>query len=230
MRFKNRAEVLDIEGKRVGDVVGVAIDPKTHEITHVMVEKGFLFTKDRVIPIAMVKSASEEGVRLNVGADDLKSVPEYRLDHYVPVSDREGEEDYPSPALAPDFPPRAFWSPPPNMNWWSTANLFGYAPVLGQVAPPFVAHTHETAPEGTVVLDVDATVISKDGKKVGKVAQVLVDPSGERATHIVVSTSDANEAQKLIPTAWIQELLSENVVLSMDATFLEQLPDYVPGQ
>jgi sporulation protein YlmC with PRC-barrel domain len=46
MQFKENAEVFTSTGEKDGRIDRVVIDPNSNELTHLVVKKGFLFTKD----------------------------------------------------------------------------------------------------------------------------------------------------------------------------------------
>jgi uncharacterized protein YrrD len=89
MKFKEGASVYTAEGEQVGEIVRVVIDPRTNEVTHLVVEKGFLFVTDRVVPIALVDKATAERVVLREDVEDLESLPRFEQAHYVPVEELE---------------------------------------------------------------------------------------------------------------------------------------------
>ena len=64
MEFQANAKVVNPRGDTVGHVDRVVLDPRTKQITHIVVRKGTLFTTDRVLPVAMVADADAERVVL----------------------------------------------------------------------------------------------------------------------------------------------------------------------
>lgn len=52
MQFKQGTHVYTIDGKDVGAIDRVVLDPKTDEVTHVVVRRGWLFSEDKVVPIS----------------------------------------------------------------------------------------------------------------------------------------------------------------------------------
>jgi sporulation protein YlmC with PRC-barrel domain len=64
MQFKENAEVLTSSGEKVGRIDRVVIDPKSKELTHVVVKKGFLFTKDKVVSVDHVETTNEDRILL----------------------------------------------------------------------------------------------------------------------------------------------------------------------
>jgi uncharacterized protein YrrD len=96
------------------------------------------------------------------------------------------------------------------------------------VPPTFVEKKKENIPEGTLALEEGARVVSLDDKHVGNVEQVLTQSQTDRATHIVISAGLLFKHRKLIPSAWTLDITPEEVRLSVDSKFLEQLPEYQP--
>ena len=58
MYFKENAEVVTSEGDKIGQIDRLVMDPRSKELTHLVVKKGFLFTKDKVVPLDCVESAT----------------------------------------------------------------------------------------------------------------------------------------------------------------------------
>ncbi|MEJ2167972.1 MAG: PRC-barrel domain-containing protein, partial [Desulfobacterales bacterium] len=97
MQFKENAEVVTSEGDKIGHIVRVVMDPGSRELTHLVVKKGFLFTKDKVVPLDLVETATENRVALKGGPQDPDDFPDFEETHYVPIeetgtSDKRGSE------------------------------------------------------------------------------------------------------------------------------------------
>ena len=69
MQFKENAEVLTSTGDKIGRIDRVVIDPKSNEVTHLVVKKGILFTKDKVVPLEQVEAANGDEIILKAGSD-----------------------------------------------------------------------------------------------------------------------------------------------------------------
>jgi uncharacterized protein YrrD len=229
MQFAKGAAVLNAEGDRVGNIIGVAIDPRDKEVTHLLVQKGLLFTTDRVLPIDMVASASENEVRLRDDAVDLQELPEYQEEHYIPRSVVEAEDSYRrgSSDGTMGAAPGMYWYPPRDTSaWYGDHATVGHVLLPSNAQPPLVPHTTENIPEGTTALEKGAKVITSDGATAGSLDQIFVDPESGRATHIVVTKGLISKQRKAVPTWWISVVMTDEVHLSIDAEFLERLPDY----
>jgi sporulation protein YlmC with PRC-barrel domain len=67
------SDVMSRDGEKVGEVHSISVDPATGRPTRFVVRKGFLFTEDLELPLALVDSVGDDAVYLNVGKDDVKN-------------------------------------------------------------------------------------------------------------------------------------------------------------
>jgi uncharacterized protein YrrD len=220
MKLAQNARVETAGGQTVGHIDRVVLDPRTNEVTHLVVRKGLLFTEDKVVPIDLVARTAEERVVLRDDAGDLEQLPTFEETHYVPLSEYERSNVPPERVPAEGYLPPLYWYPPyPAVAW---------GPGGGMGGPAYVTRVEENIPEGTVALAEGAKVISADGQHVGNVEQVLTDPQADRATHFVVSQGLLFKTRKLVPTAWISDLARDEVRLAVGAQLLDELREYQP--
>ena len=217
MRFRRGADVVTYEGEKVGDVDRVVIDPKTEEVSHIIVEKGFLFTTDKVVPVSLIDTAEASKVTLREDAGDLEELPDFIQTHFVEAEEAV-EEDQEESGL--------YWFPPAGQTWWGTPGYMGYPRYFGYPEPPFVRGTTQQIPGDEIALNQGAPVISGDGEYVGDVEEVFTDPESDRVTHILVSKGLLLENEKRVPTTWIKEYKAHKVHLAVGAEVLDRLPDY----
>jgi uncharacterized protein YrrD len=216
MLYKRNATVTTSNGEDVGRVDRLVIDPKTKEVTHIVVRQGFLFTEDKVVPTSLIGSAAEDSVTLRPDAGDLEALPQFEETHYI----RLEEEDWrpASERYGPDYAPPIFWYPPP-----AGAAALAY-PLDGPNG--YVARTEQNIPEGTVALKQGAKVISAEGKEVGSVDEVLTDAQASRATDLVISQGMLIREKKRVPVNWISMVGEDEVHLAVVARTLDRLRPY----
>ena len=89
IEIKEGTSVFTSDGKEVGKINRFVLDPATNEVTHVVVQKGWLLPEDKVIPMAMIANATEERVVLNGKIDDLDQLPPFEETHYVELTDAD---------------------------------------------------------------------------------------------------------------------------------------------
>jgi uncharacterized protein YrrD len=213
MQFKSGAGVITVDGKRVGRIKRVIMTPRSQEVTGLVVERGFLFTVDRVLPLNWVAHTADNGdVILYEDKADFDGLPEYEEKLYIPRDEAE-------PGDQIDFAEAVYYYGSPRYG-------VGYAyPPEAALAPRYVTRTVENIPDGTVALDIGSDVISTDDQNVGHVEEVITSDSGA-ATHFLVAKGLFFQARKLIPTDWIARVEEKRVLLSVPARLLNRLPDY----
>jgi len=221
MFFAENAEVRTPEGQKVGRLDRVVVDPDSKKMTHLVVRKGFLFTKDKVVPLDEIESTSEERIVLKAQRDDPDDFPDFEEIHFVPVRD-DGTSSYEDRRPASKL---AWYYPVPSAAWWRLE--MGSYP--GFQRPPYVRRTDRNIPEGTIPLEEGAGVISKDGEHVGDVERVFTDQDEQRVTHLLISKGLISKSWKLIPSMWINTVSERQVRLSIDSLFVEHLPEH-PSQ
>lgn len=220
MQFKENAVVLTSSGQKVGRIDRVVIDPETKELTHFVVKKGFLLTKDKVIAIDDIESASEERVLLKEGRQDSDDFPDFEETHYVPVNDERTAAEHGSGGRNP----LAWYYPLPGGAWWRARNFTH----PGMSKPSYVRRTDVNIPDGTVALEEGAKVLSSDGEHVGDIERVFADDKEQRVTHLLISQGMVSKSRRLIPSMWVDSVSEEIVRLSVGEGFIEALPQYTP--
>jgi uncharacterized protein YrrD len=217
MEFKDGTEVKTAAGDKVGSIDRVVLDPKTNEVTHVVVRKGFLLPEDKVVRIEDIASSTEDTVTLRSDIKNLDGLPPYEERYYVPWEDVEDRQ-----ALGEGRPAPYYWYPPAGAAWWGTpgyAGNYGYAPYL---TPVQVVHN---IPEGTVALEEGAKVLSSDGEHVGNVERLFVGEN-DRISHFVISEGLIFKTKKLVPTSWVTTVTEDKVHLAVSSKVLDQLDEF----
>jgi uncharacterized protein YrrD len=216
LQFKENTEVVSSDGQKVGKIDRVVFDPNSNELTHLIVQKGFLFTEDKVVPLDCVESATEERVVLKEGQLDLDDFPNFEETHYVPVEDSTSSEKGGSGGLRA----LAWYYPVPGGAWWRQRSLAN----PGISKPPYVRKTEVNIPEGTVALEEGAKVVSSEGEHVGNIERVYADEEEQRVTHLLISKGLISKSRKLIPSMWVDSVREDEVRLSIGERFVEKLP------
>jgi len=91
MELRRDAPVVTASGEQVGYVDCVVLNPKTKEITAIVVRKGLLFPHDKIVPINMVDEADDDGVKLRDSAGDMQDLQEYQSTYYVPADEADSQ-------------------------------------------------------------------------------------------------------------------------------------------
>lgn len=215
MEFKEGTHVFTASGEDVGEINRFVLDPTTKEVTHIVVQKGWLFSEDKVVPVKMVSSATDEKVVLEKNVTDLEDLPPFEETHFVELNEAETKTgEYPTYQYAPAY----YWYPP--------SGYIGYpAYGLGYYSWPPVETTRHI-PEDTVPLEEGSDVISADDEHVGDVERIFVDPDSNKTTHFLISQGLLFKDRKLVPVNWVKSVEEDKVHLAVSAQLLERLPSY----
>ncbi len=173
MQFKQGASIFTEEGKEVGHIDRVVIDPKTKGVTHIVIRKGLLFTQDKVVSEKFVVTGKGDRITLRIKADKLNDLPDYEETNYVALNEEELARTEKTPIF---YAPVNYWYPPyPEMV------------VAPYVQLPYDVETHLNIPKGTVAVKEGAKVITRDEQHVGNVEQVLTSAKTDRVTHFMIA-------------------------------------------
>ncbi|HKB30119.1 MAG TPA: PRC-barrel domain-containing protein [Streptosporangiaceae bacterium] len=76
-----RGEHVHATDGDIGHVQGLVIDPRTHHVTHVLLQEGHLWGRKEVaIPISAVAMV-DDGIRLNITKHEVQELPPVDIDH-----------------------------------------------------------------------------------------------------------------------------------------------------
>ncbi len=220
VELKEGTDVYTRDGREVGKINRFVLNPETNEITHIVIQKGGLFSEDKVIPFARVRSTSENKVVLDENLPDFDQLPPFEETHYIGLSERDkAARTVPADAYPADvFVPGFYWYPP-----------FGYAANPAAQLPYTTwprAEKEQNIPANTVPLKEGAKVVSSDDKHAGNIERLLVEPNTNKVTHFVIAEGMLFKDRKLIPANWIKSVSEKEVRLNVSADILERVPTY----
>jgi uncharacterized protein YrrD len=212
MRLAKGEDVYSSSGEKIGTLSRVVINPKTREVSHLVIERGLLFTSNKILPVDQISHEDDGKITLLSSVHDLNELEDFEEDHYVNLNAGE----YPGSDVE-----TSYWYPPVNYAWWRTGSQM-FAPPM----PLYTVRATQNIPDGTVALEEGARVVSADNKHVGNIEQLIVDSQDHRVTHLVLSEGLLFKERKLIPVVWISTLGEQQVHLSVNSGTLERLPAY----
>lgn len=215
MRIKLGAKVVTQNNEDVGEIERVVLDPKTEEMTHVVIQKGLLFSEDKLVPVSMLGVTGDDEIKLRATEEEINLLPDFESRKFLLYSDLneayKQERGYATPVIM--YPPAGL----------------GHVGMGMPAQPPLVARVEENIPEESVALQDGADVIGMEGEKVGEVEEVYIDPELDQANYILVSKGFILKQRKLVPMDWVQEYKEGKIHLAVNTKIIEQLPDYPKG-
>jgi uncharacterized protein YrrD len=217
LELKQGVGVFTANGEEVGKINRFVLDPATNEVTHIVVEKGWLLPEDKVVPFEMINSVNEEKVVLNEDIENFDELPPFEETYFVRASDEE---------ISP--PKYQTYGPAPAYYWYPSVVNTSY-PAYGLVRPawpPAETETKRNVPENTVSIKEGSDVVSSDGQHVGGVERLFIDSDSKETTHFLISEGLLFKDRKLVPTHWVKSVGEDKVQLTVSARVLERLPSY----
>ncbi len=210
MQFKQGASIFTEEGKEVGHIDRVVIDPKTKDVSHIVIRKGLLFTQDKVVSEKFIVTGKGDRITLRMKSDKLNELPDYEETYYVTLNEEELARTEKTPIF---YAPVSYWYPPyPEMV------------VAPYIEPPYEMETRLNIPKGTVAMKEGAKVITRDKQHVGNVEQVLTSAKTDRVTHFMIAKGLLLKEKKMIPVGWIDTLEEDEVRLAVVLRTVQELP------
>ena len=215
MQFNRDASVFSTEGKEIGKIDRVVIDPKSKAVTHLILRKGLIFTEDKVVPVDMIITGVGDRMILRLAPNKLDELPRYQDTHYMVANEEELGRVNPKDSLFIGMTPA----------------LYQYPPYIQTLAPPprteraYIEEKETNIPEGTIALKENARVITRDEKHIGNIEKVLYDPEAHRATHFIVSKGRLLKEKKLVPVEWIDSIKEDEVLLAVGARQIEEIKE-----
>lgn len=220
MELRAGTNIYTADNQQVGKVKSVVMTPRDQQISGLVVERGWLFTEEKVLPFDWIDGANDKGdIILRADKREFDDLPPFEDTLYIPREEAQENANYPADVFYYYGNPMYIGNPgymPP---------VTAY-PASAEAVPRYVEHDIENIPDGTVALAIGADVHSRDDKHVGKLDEVITGSGAHGATHFLISKGLFFLTRKLVPTDWIARVDRNNVYLSVNASLLERLPDY----
>lgn len=218
--------VYGTDDKKLGNVKQVVVDPMNAEVTHIVIEQGFIFTVDKVLPIQYIQRQEDGKLYIDRPADAL-DLRDYEATYYVnEVSGEVVDQD--SIATETTFiPPTAYYYPPLIAND-PGAYAWGMPGTVGN--DPLTMVKRINVPEGSLVIPEGTNVYSLDDDHVGDVYSVHMDKQNNHLTHFIISQGLLFKDYKMIPTFWIEEVNQDGIHLAVSTEQLKALPAFEPDK
>jgi sporulation protein YlmC with PRC-barrel domain len=76
-----RGEPVHATDGAIGHVQGLVVDPRSHHVTHVLLQEGHLWgRRDVAIPVTAV-TGTQDGIRLSISREQVKDLPSVDIEH-----------------------------------------------------------------------------------------------------------------------------------------------------
>ena len=203
-QLQKDATVLAEDGKKIGSLERVVINPTDHVITDIVVRTGGLLNhEEKIVSVDLIGETAEDKILLKEEAGVLEDCPPFEEKQLI--SERGTH-------VAPDNMP---------------ADLGGM-PAVGTPAVPesdehIVTRMERNIPEGMVAMRMDAKVTSADGKQIGHVERLFADPTMNQITHFGVPQGMLKAENKFIPITWVTRIGEQALHLKVEKSEIDEL-------
>lgn len=208
IQLQKNATVLAENGKKIGSLERIVVNPETHVIVDLVVRTGGLLSQEeKIVPVELVVETAEDKILLHEDAGELEGFPP--LEEMRMVSEHG---DQTSESLHENIP---------------TTTYGGFPAVGTPVAAPaskeqVIIRPEQNIPEGTVAMKVGAKVISADDKHIGNVESILAEPFMAQITRIYVSKGLLVKDTNVIPSQWILSMSEDTIHLRRNKAAIEE--------
>lgn len=206
--------VVSRDGKHIGDVDRLVVDPKTGEIVQLIVKKGVILSTDRIVERGAIQQIDPDGtLRLDVMSDSVdEQLPEFVETRYITPREDELRAASASWVAGPRLGESILWAPDYlGQGYDPHGSLFEAAPV---VAP--IEEVRSNIDEDMVLIDAGTDVIDRSGEKVGTVDEVVYNEDGE-LTEFVVKAGLLFHHDVHVPADWVESITADSVQLRVTA-------------
>ena len=216
MQVKLGDHVRTSDGKDVGKIETLILDPETSRLKAAVVRKGFILPDDIEIPLGELERESDDTLILQRTEDQVNDLPRFFEANYTPP---------PPTYLTPYGLPGAavLWP----IGWPGSYPVA--APVPRHSAAGEVAEAQRQQDFDNAVLDEGSDVITRDGEKIGKLQRVSFDAASRRPSSLVVQRGLLKTEEIELPASAIAGVDDLVITLRLTKQEVEELFERASG-
>lgn len=218
MDIKLGKSVFSRDGEKIGTVDRLVIDPKREDLIEIIVHKGVLLTRDRLIERGFIENVDPDGtVHLKVTADKVEELPLFVREEYIAPNPAEALQE---PYVVAAGRGGILWrapSPSPHYGWYGRER--DLLDPSSASAPEIEIRSN--LPGNAVVVDRGSDVVDVDGAKLGTVIEIAVDADGELESLFVQTGHFGRHHEIDVPRSLIKSLTHKQVHLTVPASALK---------
>ncbi len=210
--------VLTSDGKDIGKVDGLVVDPDSMDMLEIIVHKGFLFSTDRIIDVVYIDRVDDDGtIHLNVDASRANDFPPYVTHEYVVATGTDRGAMPVGVGIGPTVNQPIMWRARPVGRGMHVTGEAGYLAAVAQAVP---VEVRSDLPTAAVVIDAGTDVIAADGQKIGTVDDILYNDEDE-LTGFIVEAGFFHHRDIPVPISNVAAITSRYVRLNVDAVTIK---------
>jgi uncharacterized protein YrrD len=205
--------VLLSDEREVGRLCGVVIDPVTCLVTDIIVRQWFLFSEDKVVPVHLIETETEDYIRLHKTASNLEDLADFNMKHFILLDENEMQR------LPYEGIPALYYTGPTEKSISFNSDDQGLKTFC-------LTETETGVLDRSISLEEEARVVDLEGNHVGVVERVIARSKPDHVSHLLLKEGVFKNKKKLVPMRWISNLSEDEIQLAVGSLILEQLPDF----
>lgn len=186
-------DIVGSDGKKIGVVDSLVVDPTNGDIHSIVVRKGMFFPTDRILSAHIIEHIDEDAVRVSISSDAAAELPEYIDNEFV-------------------WPPAGFYGQVGYM--WPATSVYTEANDLlvdDQI--------HQRDPNA-IILSEGTRVVDRNDDDLGHITELATDDRG-RVVGFKVEQGFFRHHERYIPAHFAASSEDRLVRLSIDKESLE---------
>jgi len=201
LRAKIGTPIIGADGKRIGDIDGVVLNPTNRRVRQILVRKGTFLHSDRTFSVHSVTGLDDKGLHVGFTADDLAL-----MDHHRPA-------DFMTPGTGAFVGTGVYIAVPAERDMG----------VMSSEEQDMEASDDRLGMQQLLLeFRRGATVVDKDGKELGKLADLAAVQGGKISALRVDHGRFRHHTERWIPEHLVYRAYEEQVELSVPEDDLEQ--------
>jgi sporulation protein YlmC with PRC-barrel domain len=208
MRVELGARVRTTDGKDVGTIDRLIVDPGNNEIKAAIIRKGMILPRDVEVLLSALEVGPDGSIRLTYTADQVDQLPEFFESKYTatPPAGYVPPADYPISEI--------YW--PIGYGFFATPPLPETDVSTGSVALDREAmEALERLDLENAIIGEGSDVVDRDGEKVGHVARLVFEPDGKHLTSFVVRKGFIFTEDRELPASLVNHVDDGVIYLSV---------------
>lgn len=191
---------------RGGTLHKLVVDPRTKQVTDLVIMRGFLQRHDYVIPISVVDNVTPDEIEIALYSEELESYPHYREIEFVqPIVDEwDSEASHPREHVVVWYPLAGFYERDSRV-----------IPALRRRIPEGIPMNEEVIGRSSVVRNIDGIV--------GKIDHLWLDRESWQITHLIVRKGIVPH-YVVVPFSWISSITPGEVYIWGSGEQLKEIP------
>jgi hypothetical protein len=187
---------VNCQKQECGQTICVIVNPRTDDVSHVVVEEITPPYQQRIVPIELVEETTPTSINLICSEDEFHNLEEFTEHHFIPSIKTYGV----------NHRKRIIYIP------------------FTSISDEFVDIIRERVPKGGISLHQKTFIEANDGE-IGKLEEFLVDPVSEHITHLIVNAGTTKRRREFaVPASEIDHIENDIIHLNVSKDQIESFP------